>query len=339
MSIEIVRSLPDEVWDGFVEQNPLSNIFHTRHFFESFRASRKYVPYCFFIDDDKAVTACLLALKAKILGPFLENATSRSVVYGGILYGEGINDRYIQRHMGKLIQAYDETLRKKTLYSEIRNMGDAIRLILPLADQGHKFVPHLNYLIDLTQGEEHLWRNLSQALRRTIKGAIKKNIEIVEVSDEGQLEPFVELVQQTYAKVHIPCFDLEVFRNVWRNLYPMRRIRITLAEYREQFIAARADLVYRGRVFDWFAGSSPEGDALNANPLLAWDMIEWSCRNGYETFDFGGAGDPNRKYTVREFKRRFGGRLVNFGRFEKVYSPVLYSLGHVGYNALRRIIF
>jgi hypothetical protein len=339
MSIEIVRSVQDEAWDGFVERNPLSNIFHTRHFVESFRDLEKYVPYCFFLEDDKAIKACLIAIQTKVLGSFLENVASRSVVYGGILYEEGMSDRYIQKHMGKLIQAYDEALRKKALYTEIRNVDDATRLILPLADQGHKFVPHVNYLVDLSQGDEHLWSSFSHRFRRVIRGAMKESIEIVDVSDEGQLETFAELVRQTYAKIHVPCFDLEVFRNVWRSLYPMRRIRITLAEYRGDFIAARADLIYRGRVFDWFAASSSEGDALNANSLLAWEMMQWGCSNGHETFDFGGAGDPNKKYNVREFKRRFAGRLVNFGRFEKVYSPVLYSLGHVSYNALRRIIF
>lgn len=339
MPIEVVRCVDDQAWDDFVGHNPHSNIFHTRQFSDCFKESKKYVPYCFFLEDDRALTACLIALQSRILGPVLESVASRSVVFGGILYSEEANQRYLQRHIGSLVHAYDDALRGKALYSEIRNISDATELILPLVDSGHRFVPHLNYLIDLSQGDEYVWNNLSQALRRAIRGTIKSGVEVLELSDEAQLATFSDLVAKTYAKVHIPCFDLEVFTRVWRGLSPLGWIRITFARHEGHLIAARAALIYRGRVFDWFAGSNVQGDSLNANPLLAWEMMQWSCRNGHRVFDFGGAGDPNRKYSVREFKRRFKGQLVNFGRFEKIYSPVLYSLGYVVYNALRRIAF
>jgi hypothetical protein len=111
---------------------------------------------------------------------------------------------------------------------------------------------------------------------------------------------------------------------------PLGRLRITFAKHDGQLVAARAALLYRGRVFDWFAGSSPEGDKLNANALLVWEMIGWGCRNGFETFDFGGAGDPNVEYGVREFKGRFQGQLVNFA--SRRSTPARFRVGETAYG-------
>ena len=36
---------------------------------------------------------------------------------------------------------------------------------------------------------------------------------------------------------------------------------------------------------------------------------------------FGGAGKPDKPYGVRDYKLKFGGQLVNWGRFEKVHKP------------------
>lgn len=339
MPIEVVESVSDDEWDDFVGGNPRSNIFHTREYFECFRSASRYVTHSFFLREDGGVTACLIALQAKILGSALERLASRSVVFGGILCSSEVDQRYIGRHIGKLVRAYDDSLGGRALYSEVRNISDATPLILPFVENKHRFVPHLNYLVDLTRGEEEIWGGVSQAIRRGIRSTLKKGVGIVELSDESGIEPFYKLVSNTYAKVHIPCFEPEIFRNAWRTLSASGRLRIIFAEHEGRSIAARAALIYRGRVFDWFAGSSPEGDVLKANPLLAWDMIKWGCDHGLEVFDFGGAGDPNRPYSVRDFKSRFQGRLVNFGRFVKVYAPVRYALGYVAYNAIRRWLF
>jgi hypothetical protein len=52
----------------------------------------------------------------------------------------------------------------------------------------------------------------------------------------------------------------------------------------------------------------------------------------FRLFDFGGAGKPCEKYGVREFKAKFGGELVSFGRYIFVHSPFLFGLCKVGYG-------
>jgi serine/alanine adding enzyme len=339
MAISVTTAPPPIAWDEFTQRSLNSNIFHTRSFVDIFLNSGKYTPYTYFLMEEERIVAALIAIQITLVGGPFSSLASRAVSYGGLLTADGAGDGYWQRHLPILLDAYDEAIKKKVLLTQIRNMSDAACVILPLARRRYTFDTHLNYLIDLTVGEKRLWENLSQGLRRALRKAEKGEIEIVEVSDEDLLAPFHDLVSATHAKVHIPVFELDIFKKAWHVLFPLKQIRITLAKYQGRFIGARAALFYKGRVFDWFAGSSGEGDAMNANALLAWDMIAWGSRSGGTLFDFGGAGDPNKPYGVREFKMRFSGQLVNFGRFTRIYSLPRYALSSAGLKLLKPFLF
>jgi lipid II:glycine glycyltransferase (peptidoglycan interpeptide bridge formation enzyme) len=230
-------------------------------------------------------------------------------------------------------------MRKRALYSEIRNVEDATPLILQMSKERHHFVSHLNFLVDLEGGEKKVYSDVSPTLRKKIRRAEKKGIQIEGVSSRNGLETLYSLVKDTYNRVHIPLLDIEVFRAAGRELAPMNCIRMTLAKHNGRAVAGRAALIYNGRIFDWFAGSNDEGYHLDAGAYLVWDMLRWGIRQGLSVFDFGGAGNPDETYKVRDFKSRFHGRLVNHGRFIKIYSRTRYHLGRSAYAVVRRVSF
>jgi len=338
MPIEVVRSIPHDVWDHYTDGNPSANIFHTRQFIDCFAGSSKYVPHVFFLQEDSSPVACLIAVQTKILTSF-PRFSSRSIVFGGISCADDVTERYLSKHIGTLVHEYDESMRAQTLFTEIRNMTDQTSRIIPLIRSGYKFNPHLNYLIDLRQGDSAIWEEFSGDQRRMLKRAEKTGMEITELSEPAQIDVFHQLVSRVYSRARLPFLAKAIFEEAWLRLGPLGRLRMTLARHNGNVVAGRAALVYHGRVFDWFAGSSAEGDKVNANAALVWEMVSWGCKSGYEIFDFGGAGDPNVEYGVREFKSRFQGHLVNFGRFIRVYSPSRYRASEMAYAALRRVLF
>ena len=40
-----------------------------------------------------------------------------------------------------------------------------------------------------------------------------------------------------------------------------------------------------------------------------------------------GAGRPDEKYGVRDFKAEFGGEMVEYGRYVYAHCPLVYRLG------------
>ena len=65
--------------------------------------------------------------------------------------------------------------------------------------------------------------------------------------------------------------------------------------------------------------------------------IDYANKNNIEYFDFMGAGKPDQDYGVREFKSKFGGELVEFGRFVKILNPMLYNFGKLSLKILSKI--
>jgi len=66
--------------------------------------------------------------------------------------------------------------------------------------------------------------------------------------------------------------------------------------------------------------------------------IDYAAKNGLKFFDFMGAGASDKDYGVRKFKSQFGGKLVEYGRFLRVYNKFLYSLGKIGLWVYQKVI-
>ena len=66
-------------------------------------------------------------------------------------------------------------------------------------------------------------------------------------------------------------------------------------------------------------------------------MILWVKDHVFEYFDFCGAVKPDKPYGVRDYKLKFGGQLVNWGRFEKVHKPFLMEIGKTGLKIWQKL--
>ena len=66
--------------------------------------------------------------------------------------------------------------------------------------------------------------------------------------------------------------------------------------------------------------------------------MEWGAQHGYTTYDFGGAGKPDEEYGVRDFKAKFGGKLVHLGRYIYVHAPMRLKLSEFAYSLYRKYL-
>ena len=71
--------------------------------------------------------------------------------------------------------------------------------------------------------------------------------------------------------------------------------------------------------------------------MATWAAMEYANRNHIPVFDFMGAGRKGQDYGVREFKSRFGGELIENGRFILISNPFLYNLGEFVLNIIKNI--
>ena len=148
---------------------------------------------------------------------------------------------------------------------------------------------------------------------------------------------FYNSIKDTYKNAKIPLAHITLFKSIFENLTNKNMAKIFLAVYENTVIGGILVLIYRETVYDYYAGSVRKYLHMCPNDLLTWYAIEWSCKKGFKIFDFGGAGQPNKPYGVRDFKKQFGGELVNFGRFRLVHQPLKMQMARLGFNIYQKL--
>jgi lipid II:glycine glycyltransferase (peptidoglycan interpeptide bridge formation enzyme) len=124
--------------------------------------------------------------------------------------------------------------------------------------------------------------------------------------------------------------DMSLFTKAYDVLCPRGLLKIFVAVYQHEIIAIRLVLCHRSFVYDWYTGASDNHLDKYPNDFLPWKIMEWGSLKNYNTFDFGGAGKPFVPYGVRDYKLKFGGKLVEFGRLENIHNPILLNIGKFG---------
>jgi serine/alanine adding enzyme len=331
----IVTSIPDDEWDRYITQHPRGNIFQSRMLYEVYERTKNYYPMKLFSINHTTgkLSGVLTSVVICEENRFFHKFTSHSVLQGGPLLSPGIENEAISQ----LIDEYDRRSQKMALYSEIRNLSD-VRDELGNVEN-YTYEDHLNYLIDLNNSEEELWHKLHQSRRKNINRAQRWGVVIEEMNEERYLPIFYDLLRETYEEARIPLADKSLFIQAFRILYPKNHLKVFLARKGENYIAARAILLFKDTLYDWYAGARRDGLSAYPNDYLVWHILKWGRSRGYHIFDFGGAGKPGVAYGPREFKRRFGGELVNFGRYKAVYSPVRMKISDIGFRIYQKLAF
>jgi serine/alanine adding enzyme len=205
--------------------------------------------------------------------------------------------------------------------------------------QKHDFVyeAHLNILIDLHQPKEVMLKNISRNKKRNVTKSINKGSEVEIIQTKEVYLQSLDLIYTTYNRIGLPLVARSYFIQAFEQLHPQGILKPFALFKDGQCIGVRLELVYEGVIYDWFAGSSDQYKNHYPNDVLPYSILDWGSDKKCSEFNFGGAGKPDVEYGVREHKLKFGGELVEFGRFEKVNNRFLFQIGKMGLNLVKKI--
>jgi hypothetical protein len=201
---------------------------------------------------------------------------------------------------------------------------------------GFIYEDHLDIVHDLSS-KDNIWDNMKSNARNKIRQSFKANLNFVEIHDETMIEKLYEILKSVYNHAKLPLVDIDLFLNAYKIMNKKEMIKFFVAVKDTEMIGTRIVFTYNKTIYDWYAGSDYKYYKYNPNDFLPWKVMEWGHENGYKYFDFGGAGKPDKPYGVRDYKLKFGGELVNWGRFEKVHQPLLMKVGEIGFEMYKRI--
>lgn len=327
------RSLKQKDWSEFVHNHPQGNAFQTPEMYAVFNESLGFEPILIAVlvnEQIKGIQLAVIQQETKInLGIF----TKRSVVRGGPLI-DGDDEGILKI----IIEEYNELIKNKVLYTQIRNWADTSPIKPALLSLDYKYIDHLNILLDLNQDEEEIWSNIKNGKRRSIKKAIREGVK-VKLEQKENLKITYEILRQVYDRIKLPCPAIDFFENSNNHFVDEPKFLVFTANWDGKAIAFRYVLAYKKVLYITYAGGLKKYYSKNANDLLNWELFLWGKENGYTVFDFAGAGSPNADYGVRTNKMRFGGKLYNLGRYQKIHQPLLFFFVKHAFSLWRKLSF
>jgi lipid II:glycine glycyltransferase (peptidoglycan interpeptide bridge formation enzyme) len=321
-SIEIPKSLIQD----FLDNHPDSSFFQSESFIELYRKNNFQPLNLVGILDNKVVAYCNVLVLKENYG-ILSNLTSRAIIWGGPL---ALDDSFFEKALIQL----KKILKNQVIYLQIRNifqLNDVRKELL--SAQGIIYQEHFTVI---NQFSPNLLKTYLSKTRNKIRRAMKNDLIFKCLTEENEIELAGKLVIQTYKEIKLPCPNLDFFRNT-SQLSKKGEIKVFGVFDNSKMISARFCLNWKNFMYDWYAGSDKLANHLYPNDLIVHKILEWGYENGYITFDFGGAGNNKAEYGVRDFKLKFGGELVEFGRNEIIFQSKKYKLGKLGFQLMKHL--
>jgi hypothetical protein len=320
-----------------VDEHPAGNIFHTPEMFRVFARTGGYAPALWAaVDGGGRPLALLLPVCVTLMRGLLFRFTTRAVAYGSVLCAPGPEGK---QALGQLLKVYQHEMKGKILFTELRNLSDQNSLQPVLEKNGFVYEDHLNYLIDLNRPAEEVLQSIGQRTRKQIRKGVRDGIvQVGEATNRSELDQWYETLQKTYGNAQVPLAHRSLFEAAFDELYPKGMAKFLLAKVDGVTAACSVELTYKDIIYGWYGGSDRAFGKHCPNEMLMWHILEWGANNGYCVYDFGGAGKPDEEYGVRDFKAKFGGELVCYGRNVCVHAPTSLRLSEWGYGIYRRFL-
>lgn len=309
--------------------------FQSDAFFRLAETSENFSPALFLVYEDNDIVASLLAVRITEAKGIKGLLSSRVVVYGGpVLYRQKDHERITSILLDELAAFY----RKRVVFIQFRNFRDMSYLEPTFKEKDYCIQDRLNLLVD-THDREITWGNMSSNRRRQVKKSLDNGARIVDAESLEEVRVFYNILEDLYRnRVHKPLPHWSLFKNFFEQIHGSDWGRILLIKFKDDIIGGiLCPITPQTTIFEWYVcGLDLEYKDKKIYPsvLATWAAMDFALKNNIPQFDFMGVGIPEREYGVRDFKNRFGGEMVNYGRYGKINNRFIYTISELGYNIL-----
>jgi serine/alanine adding enzyme len=314
-------------WATLLAISPYRSPFQTPIFYELCKGIHGISVEAFALEEDNQIKAlCVVTVQKEhgIYGYF----SRRAIIYGGpILWN--IDDNALEFFLSCLSNEF----KRKSIYLEIRNLNNYDSFKNVFLRNGFEYMPYQNFTVDCSD-KEKLFNKLGNNRKRQINKALKSGILIKEAETLKEVNGFYYILKNLYdQKIKKPLLPKEFFEAIFNKCFG----KYFLVMYKDKIIGGILCPILEGKcIYEFYVcGLDEEYKEQFPSTMATWTAMEYANRNNIPVFDFMGAGRNDKDYGVREYKSRFGGELVEYGRFIKINNQILYKIGVLALSLMR----
>jgi len=330
--IENIKDVDIQQWNQLLQSSRTKSFFQTQDCYELYAVNDSFMKPFFMGVEDRGLLKGVIVGYIQADGGIVKRFLSRrAIVNSGPLLADDISDEALVM----LLNHCKKSLRGKAIYIEFRNYEDYSQYKDVFHRCGFEYVPHYNFHIDTTS-EDVVNQNLGKSRKRDIRTSFRDGAEIVENPTMEDIRQFYDILNNLYIKkVKTPLYPLSFYEYLFQQPYS----KFLLVRLKDKIVGGTVCVTQPGHaVYEWFA-CGEDGVYKNIYPstVATYAAIQYAANNGYHHFDMMGAGKPDESYGVREFKAKFGGQLMEHGRFQTVLNPLLYKIGVMGVTIMKKL--
>jgi len=314
------KSIPNQIVT-FIKTHAHSNWFHLIALDKNCPLSPGFLPLVIcLIEKDKSVSGAICAFK--ILSGEIENLESfisRIRIYGSPLINPTKENQ--GEILNVLLQSLNHYASFYTKCVEFWNDSETDSLKSLFLSQGFQFSDHLN-LIKFIPDKQIIWNSLSTSRRRQIRKATENGSVIREAKSEDEVIQLYQILNNLFtSKIKKKIPSLITFINFFSTSNITGQGVILVVLLNKTVIGGIVCPVMKNKVmYEWYICGLDKDHPKNYPSVMAtWAGLAYAADNKIPFFNFLGLGKPETPYGVRDFKLRFGGEIVNYGRYTKSF--------------------
>jgi hypothetical protein len=317
-------------WSELVRTSETGTWFQSPEAYDFFASLPALMePFVYGIESDHILHAICVGYVTKEPNPIKQFFTRRAIIIGGPAIANNRSNEEVKLLLSSLHHSIISSFHPAPIYIESRNFNDYSSWIEAFESAGFSYKPHLNFHVDPSVN------NLSDNRCRQVRKA-QATVECLpgERVKESDIQEWYQVLAELYrTKVKTPLWPIDFFLEAYRQ----NIAQLLLVKHEGRIIGGSMVVADERTVYEWFeCGLNAEYKDQYPSVMATYAGIQLAQKSGSSRYDMMGAGEPGVPYGVRDFKAEFGGQLVEHGRFLCVCKPMLYRIGKLGVNFLKR---
>ena len=326
------KHIDPQAWALLVNYSPVASWFQTPEAY-AFYASLSFLEtFAYAVEVDGQLKGVVVGYIQKDGGKIKRFLSRRAIVLGGPLLADDISDEELSLLLGTL----KNRVGKQVIFVETRNFNDYSRWRTVFQKCGFQYQPHYDIHVDTTSLDvvnEHL----GKSRKRDIRVSMRDGASVVANPSLAQVRELYGILKTLYeTKVKTPLFPADFFER----LYALDSSAFLLVEYDGKIVGGTVCVGLSGvALYEMYAcGEDGVHKTIFPSEVATFLGLQYATEKGYPKFDMMGAGKPDDGgYGVRDFKLKFGGELLELGRYMHVCKPLLFQIGKLGVKIMKKL--
>ena len=186
------------------------------------------------------------------------------------------------------------------------------------------FITYVRNTLDLTKGEGEVFGSLRGSVRRNIKRAKARRVDIKISNESEATKEFYRLHCITRKQHGLPPQPFHFFQKIHTNIILKGLGLVALAFHNDHCIAGALFFSFGDKAIFKYGASEKKYQNLRANNLVMWEGIKWFLNHGHKSLCFGRTQLENAG--LRRFKNGWGTGENSLRYFK-------YDLGKMAFTA------